>query len=138
MCGTYNNNPTVLDIRRAKRGAEILDREFPGWEHQINLMTLEIRSSQRCVLAQVGRHHKKTMTDMVEVLFDRLQFLTLRDHGFAIDAQDAWDWEAAEVRMRRAWTAEITYRQSRPKAKVVIKPVVAVPVESQKDYELTA
>jgi len=40
--------------------------------------------------------------------------------------------------MRRAWTAEITYRQSRPKAKVVIKPVVAVPVESQKDYELTA
>ena len=41
--------------KNVERGAELLDREVPGWEGKIDLETLDLASPDRCVLGQAFR-----------------------------------------------------------------------------------
>ena len=38
---------------RVARGAQWLDEKFPGWEHRINMETLDLRTGTHCICGQV-------------------------------------------------------------------------------------
>lgn len=40
---------------RAKRGAALLDEEYPGWEAMIDLAALDLNGECQCVLGQIAR-----------------------------------------------------------------------------------
>lgn len=40
---------------RAKRGAALLDEEYPGWEAMIDLRKLDLNGECECVLGQIGK-----------------------------------------------------------------------------------
>ena len=44
--------PYVSIEGRVYQGAEMLDKFFPGWASHVNIDTLEITDSRRCVLGQ--------------------------------------------------------------------------------------
>lgn len=105
---------TVDYAARVKRGAELLDRERPGWAREIDVHRLEVNSHCNCVLGQVygtflsgcfalGTHEEAENGFLV----------TFRspDFGFSL-----WGSETANGRMAayaeldRLWIAEIRAR----------------------------
>ena len=41
--------------KNVERGAELLDREKPGWERKIDVETLDLSSCSECILGQAFR-----------------------------------------------------------------------------------
>ena len=40
-------------LRRARRGAKMLDERYPGWERHIKVEMLDIQSPCNCILGQL-------------------------------------------------------------------------------------
>lgn len=70
-----------------QRGAELLDREMPGWDKDINLAVLHLNWCDKCVVGQ-----------LYEWYYDGLLTLGLRttndecEHGFNTHSDDDEDW----------------------------------------------
>lgn len=91
-CGMTKITDKALE--RAERGATWLDAVYPEWVHRIDLSTLDLHDSCRCVLGQVvdsgnvmsyhvqGRRFMSGFT-LVSNLADADW---LRDHGFDISS----------------------------------------------------
>lgn len=51
---TIAETPTPPGVyERVARGADMLDKNRPGWEHQINLEILDMNDPYKCVLGQL-------------------------------------------------------------------------------------
>lgn len=43
-------------VRSVRRGAKALDSKRLGWHHEINLNTLDVRQTNRCIVGQLRNH----------------------------------------------------------------------------------
>ncbi|MGW2513634.1 hypothetical protein ACWC0A_30420 [Streptomyces scopuliridis] len=81
---------------RVLKGAALLDEKKPGWVDQIDLETLDVQSSSRCVTAQLSGHHDFTV--------GRAQL------GLSIDTYASYGFNAPSEEPRRR-TAYVTLNQ---------------------------
>lgn len=87
---------------RAAAGAAFLDGQVPGWAGRVDLLTLRLDDTCRCVLGQIGGSYIDTRDDLG---LDQDAAVNL---GFSVGSDGTWDdWELLDD----AWTAEITRRR---------------------------
>ncbi len=48
----YRLRMTDTTMDRVQRGAELLDRTYPGWDDSVDLSNLQLASTCRCILGQ--------------------------------------------------------------------------------------
>jgi len=72
---TYSYVPSVQE--RVEAGASFLDEVHPGWDKEINLAELNMKSSTRCILGQVYGLYNKGMYTL------RITTPVSRDLGFS-------------------------------------------------------
>jgi hypothetical protein len=100
------------------RGVAFLDEHIPGWEKQIDLDTLDLNATDRCVLAQLWlAEHPRTrqrtyaFSRMVKAL--RLSEEDTDRLGFDVveaDDYDYGDYERRFDRLTKAWQRVIRRR----------------------------
>jgi hypothetical protein len=98
------------------RGVWFLDEHVPGWEDQIDLDTLDLNSTERCVLAQLWlAQHPRTRAR--GHAYDRmLTLLKLPEEvalslGFLAEDTDTYDGDLALYeRLTKAWKRVIRRR----------------------------
>lgn len=108
--------------RAAHRGARWLDERMPGWEHQINIGTLDLGDSDLCVLGQLGNVLAPGADFETVVLFsDGCRYPQLKAlegmkknsdvvrHGFDVDDDDTLD--TYEI-LSTVWREEILMRRN--------------------------
>lgn len=81
--------------RKIRRAARMLDRKWPGWEYEVNLGKLQMRSAYRCVLGQLYGTYELGLS---------LEGLGLRPslrHHRAFRAEASDDEWAREISRRR-------------------------------------
>lgn len=107
---------------RVERGAALLDEKRPGWWQEIDLGTLDIRSTCGCILGQIGSllgddgYLTRFSTGLDAV---RLEVPQARDYGFEwdVDYGDATESEidrlidAECARLTEAWRDLIQRRR---------------------------
>lgn len=79
---------------RVAKGVALLDEKRPGWERELDLETLDIRSGERCVTAQLSGMHNGLTSYL-----DGMRQLDLTDgnngsyvaHGFNAEDLEAMD-----------------------------------------------
>jgi hypothetical protein len=65
-------------------GVAFLDKEYPGWEHEIDIDDLDIASSTRCILGQLYRGNAEPYESGFDWAMDNLDFEGNHYvHGFA-------------------------------------------------------
>lgn len=70
---------------RVANGAAWLDKVNPGWEHKIDLSTLELKNSCRCILGQVVAASASEVHETKYGPF--ILLLTIKGHLW-------WDWSS--------------------------------------------
>jgi hypothetical protein len=90
---------TSLHTAAVTRGAEFLDRAFPGWEARVNLDDLNMASADHCIAGQVFGDYVALETRYGMDLTER------RERGFTGGPHDSFDDLCA------AWTALILNRR---------------------------
>lgn len=77
---------------RVARGAELLDKKFPGWEGKINLETLNLASSEAgengCVLCQITK--MPWVSALRAVGFRHIQELYGREHLYGFQSESSF------------------------------------------------
>lgn len=96
---------------RVAKGVAMLDERRPGWEGQIDLITLDIMSTDTCVLGQVyGGFH----TGIRDLNFDGVW-----EMGFDCDVHSSMrDQHLEFYELTQEWTRVITILRSKQQAEV--------------------
>ncbi len=103
---------------RVKLGSELLDEHYVRWEEAIDLDTLSLELSDRCILGQIGGHKdfsgNRDFHGMIPLIFGDTDLIdqAVANHGFDIIGGGEW-WEAEYAALTKAWTSAITERKSR-------------------------
>jgi hypothetical protein len=103
--------------RRVHKGAELLDEHYVRWEDAINLETLNVEHTDRCVLGQIGHHPEfsngKDYHQMLPIIFadwtgDALE--SAEAHGFDIEAGGKF-WTEEYEALTREWSRVVKERK---------------------------
>jgi hypothetical protein len=107
-------NPSTSKV---KRGADLLDRERPGWRDNINRSTLNSANGQHCILGQVFGYYNSGLIALLHIdvsshddyaaWYDSPDFQTVLAHGFIVDVLAAEDDDAEWTALQEAWIAEL-------------------------------
>ena len=94
--------------RQVRAGMALLDREAPGWEHLIDLDTLDVASGRSCVLGQVYESDCCGACGGFSQGVEALGLITpeAERHGFLIDTLSGMPYRALTL----TWKALITER----------------------------
>jgi hypothetical protein len=93
------------------RGVALLDEHVPGWEHQINLDTLDLVNTERCVLGQLWLAQHPRTRDRYAAYDKMCKALKLPgieneiEFGFTVGLSDdgggRWVWLTKAWKIRR-------------------------------------
>jgi hypothetical protein len=103
--------PTATIPANVERGAEFLDEKLPGWEEKINLRTLDLGSTCKCV---VGQLYKEGPRD--HAAYDRgLDVLGIPDGMTARLGFNTWGRQTF-TRLTESWKDLIRQRRRRARS----------------------
>lgn len=94
-------------VENVKRGAELLDKEYPGWALKIELPTLSLQDNRECILGQLLGNFADGLDELeVDSLHDAAYF------GFYLYSSDEEDlndpgWDT----LTNLWRAEVVDRR---------------------------
>lgn len=94
-------------LERAKKGAEFLDEELPGWWNHINLSTLELDSFKNCILAQLYGSY----FDGRDILFGYASNLLPSMYGFYPHDDEDGTVATRNLEKHRIWVELIKERK---------------------------
>lgn len=57
----------ALELECAERGAELLDNRWPNWWRGVDMSTLDLSDSYRCVLGQLGVDYNRAGRQMLNI-----------------------------------------------------------------------
>src|SRR5258708_40306755 len=98
---------------RVARGAALLDEKMPGWAEHIDLDTLNLASSCRCVLGQLHPNLEAPDDAYLDGL-NHLDVSTTDDSGYGFDTSDEDDDEYE--RLTTTWRELIEARRAATRA----------------------
>lgn len=93
-----------------ERGVALLDRVRPGWERDVNVMTIDIRSWKNCVLGQVYGSFSSALSILIREESEfGIDFAS--SHGFAVDARSP-EWRTLiHAELASSWREAILARR---------------------------
>lgn len=94
-------------VRRVARGAELMDRTYPGWFDAIDLRTLNIASGRNCVLGQIHGDYVRGCRHL-GIEEDALASV---GYGFIAGVSAAFVPLFQTTRLTRAWRREVERRR---------------------------
>jgi len=99
--------------KRAKRGAELMDRIMPGWHSQIDLDELDMSSCYKCILGQVyGNYPYGTLHVFMDLEHGKDCDREEERNGFTSAVYPATPESQTEYELLgAAWKAEILKRR---------------------------
>ena len=99
---------TYSPTEAARKGAQLLDQRYPGWEQRVNPATLNIEDGRCCVLGQIGSYHI-----LAEELFGDgdTGYDAEYDHGFFT----SWPLSQRDA-LNACWREEIASRHLRTRS----------------------
>jgi hypothetical protein len=94
------------------RGAALLDQKIPGWEHQINVASLDIGSCNDCIIGQLfGGYYPDRLDSLFNCRVYEDDYCKNRvEHGFTWDRYD--DSNVAADQLTQCWKHEIYKRKN--------------------------
>jgi len=148
----FTKKASAREAARASRGAAMLDQVLPGWEQYVDTKTLDLYSSQRCVLAQLALNDRRVlshgpewlcvtpfavgMTYLREELRRRRlpSWWGIEEVGFC----PSFFGDISNGGLRRAWTVEIKRRRHQTKCKAKAAKALRILPVTEQEYDLVA
>jgi hypothetical protein len=96
----------MIPERRPELGAITLDRLIPGWYWQVNIVTLEMRCGDRCILGQLYGSFLRGAYQ-IHLRWPREKALLTLGFSLPYDVPDG-EWDL----LRAAWVALILARRN--------------------------
>jgi hypothetical protein len=89
---------------RAARGAELLDKMYPGWHNNIDIFTLDIAYGEQCVIGQLFGSFNKHLKRLDHVIPED------KEHKFGFNMRRPCK-DKTWAKLNKAWIKEILKRR---------------------------
>jgi len=94
------------NVERVNRGIALMDQKYPHWWRVLDLETLDLRSTENCVLGQVAGDYRDGLVTLFGSWENSFAYQSAIDHGF-----DATSWPDTD-HVQALWAHEAGERQA--------------------------